>query len=358
MQKRFLIVLPVIFSALFLVHLFVYLTMQRVFGVSFLHEYWVLAFAASVYLFASASARRWQGVISDTFYFVAATWIGTLWLLFCATVLYGVVSLFFSYEVPLLYIGLLGSGLLLAVYALINGSRLIVREYTLPLKGITGSLRVAHLTDIHVGTVNQKEYLKRVVTTTNMTKPDVVLITGDLFDGSVAIDESILSPLNDLVAPTYFSTGNHEGYEGLDHVRETMGRLDVMLLENASALFRDIRIVGVHDRQSLPRSTTLDLILSTLQVDGEIPTILMYHTPVEWEAARSRGVGLMLSGHTHNGQIFPFTLLVRLFFRYVKGLYKKDGMYLHVSPGTGTWGPPMRLGSTNQVTVITLVPLS
>lgn len=353
---RFLILIPVVFTVFFLMHLFVYATAQRVFGISFLYEYWLVAALASMYLFASASARRWQGVISDSFYYAAATWVGVLWLFFSATTVYGVVSVFLPSDSPLIFTGLLGVALVLAVVALVNARRLIIREYTIPLKGLVTPLRVAHLSDIHIGTVNQKQFLRRVVDLVNDTKPDVVLITGDLFDGSVSIDETMLQPLNDLVAPVYFSTGNHEGYEGLDHVRSTMSRLDVTLLENTATTFNGLRIVGVHDRQSLPRTTTLDSILESLGIDAREPTILMYHTPVEWAAARARGVGLMLSGHTHNGQIFPFMLLVRLFFRHVKGLYEKDEKYLHVSPGTGTWGPPMRLGSTNQVTILTLVP--
>lgn len=353
---RYLVFIPIVFSVFFLMHMFVYVTMQQVFSISFLYQYWVVAALASVYFFASASARRWQGIISDSFYYVAATWIGVVWLFFSATVIYKIISLIIGGDIPVLFTGLLCVALAAAAGALINARRLVVREYTIPMKGLLAPVRITHLTDIHIGTVNQKQFLERVVARTNETKPDVVLITGDLFDGSVSIDESLLRPLNDITAPVYFSTGNHEGYEGLDHVRATMSRLDVMLLENAVAEFRGVRIVGVHDRQSLPRAVTLDSILASLEVTEAVPTVLMYHTPVEWTAARGRGVGLMLSGHTHNGQIFPFTLLVKVFFRQIKGLYEKEGKYLHVSPGTGTWGPPMRLGSTNQITVLTLVP--
>lgn len=353
-RMRYLIFIPIVYTVFYLMHLYVYVTAARVFGLWFPYEYGLVAAVASVYLFASAAARRWQGVISDTFYVVAATWLGVLWLLFSATFMYGMLAIVMPADRPAVYAGLLGFACVLAVVALLNARRLVVRAYEIPVVGLGSPLRVAHLSDIHVGTVNQKKYLARVVAKTNAEKPDLVLITGDLFDGSVAIDESILSPLNDLIAPVYFSTGNHEGYEGLDHVREAMSRLDVTLLENAVAEFRGVRIVGVHDRQSLPRTTTLDAMLSSLGVTGEVPTLLMYHTPVEWAAARAHGVALMLSGHTHNGQVFPFTLLVRLFYRHVKGLYRIDEHYLHVSPGTGTWGPPMRLGSTNQVTLITL----
>jgi hypothetical protein len=82
----------------------------------------------------------------------------------------------------------------------------------------------------------------------------------------------------------------------------------------------------------------------------------MYHLPSEWEAAREKGIDLQLSGHTHHGQFYPFNLIVKLVFPYFGGLYKKGKDHLYVSAGTGTWGPPMRLGSRNEITVIELEP--
>ncbi len=354
---RVAVFLTIAWSVLFLMHLVVYLVVQRVYGVDLPYQYVGVGVLAALYFVASVLTRRFTGAAVRVLYAVAATWVGVVWLLFSATVLYEVVRLVGGVEVPLLHSALLGSALIASIYALVTGGRLRVREYTLAIPNLPAPLRVAHLSDIHVGTMHREAFLRRVVTLTNSTKPDVVLITGDLFDGSAPIDEPLLRPLNDLSAPTYFSTGNHEGYEGMDHVRSTLSHLSLTFLENAVAGFRGVRIVGVNDRQILPRSTTLDAVLTSLGVEADdTPTILLYHTPVEWAAAREHGVALMLSGHTHNGQIAPFNLLVRLFFRQVCGLYEKDGSFLHVSPGTGTWGPPMRLGSQCQVTVLNLIP--
>lgn len=354
---RVAIFLTIAWSVLFLLHLVVYLVVQRVHGVDLSYQYVVVGLLAALYFVASVLTRRFQGAVIRVLYGVAATWVGVVWLLFAATVAYEVARLVIGTEVPVLHSAFLSTALLASVYALVVGGRLSVRQYTLPIPHLTAPLRVAHLSDIHVGTMHREAFLRRVVTLTNSTKPDVVLITGDLFDGSAPIDEPILRPLNDLSAPTYFSTGNHEGYEGMDHVRSTLSHLSLTFLENAVTEFRGVRIVGINDRQILPRETTLDAVLTSLgvQLDGT-PTILLYHTPVEWAAARAHGVALMLSGHTHNGQIAPFNLLVRLFFRQVCGLYEQDNSFLHVSPGTGTWGPPMRLGSRCQVTVLNLVP--
>jgi predicted MPP superfamily phosphohydrolase len=184
-----------------------------------------------------------------------------------------------------------------------------------------------------------------------------VLVTGDLFDGSAPIEEEILLPLNELNAPSYFSNGNHEEYEGLVKVRDTIANLDMQLLDNQVVTTGGLQIIGVNDRQSIPKSQTLGSILDGLELEKDVPTLLMYHSPTEWDDAKQRGIALMLSGHTHNGQVYPFNLLVRMAFKYVNGLYQDGEHYLHVSPGTGTWGPPMRLGSRNQITLLSLNPV-
>jgi hypothetical protein len=353
---RMLVFLVVAFAVMFFMHWTVYVSLTSAFDTTLPNAYPLLTALSASYLVASLLVRKVGGAVADGIYFVAATWLGTIFILFSLQL----ISLIFSLVTGISSLWLSGSlfifGLNLAAYAIWNGRRLTVKEYTIPLKNLTKSLRMVHLSDIHIGTVHQTRFLERVVALTNEQTPDLVCITGDLFDGSVAIDESILAPLNTLVAPTFFSNGNHEEYEGLNHVRETLGHIKVELLENRHVVHKGIQIIGVNDRQSLRRSETLSGILDSLKLDATLPTILMYHTPVEWDAARAKGVGLMLSGHTHNGQIYPFTLLVRLFFKYVVHLYEKDGHYLHITPGTGTWGPPMRLGSNNQVTVLHLVP--
>lgn len=251
---------------------------------------------------------------------------------------------------------LLISALLLSAYALVQGKSIITKSYSVTIQALEEPLRVVHLSDIHVGTVHQKKYLETIVEKTNALHPDIVLITGDLFDGSAPIEEEMLTPLNNLTAKSFFSNGNHELYEGLDMVRTTLEGLDVQLLENAGVEYMGVEILGINDRQSLPKGENLGSFLETLPRATNTPTLLMYHTPVDWDIAKKYDVDVMFSGHTHNGQVFPFTLLVRIFFPYIQGMYEDAGKFLHVSPGTGTWGPPMRLGSRNQITLIEFLP--
>ena len=293
--------------------------------------------------------------VTSSLYILGTTWLGTLFLLFSATLIFLLFKIVGLGTVEV-YFGVHLVAALASVYALLNAWRLTVKEYTIPLSGLSKEVRLVHLSDVHIGTVHRARFLKRVVKITNAQNPDLVLMTGDLFDGSAPIHEEMLRSLDDITVPTYFSTGNHEEYEGLQHVRETIADLKMQLLDSQVATFGELQIIGVNDRQSISKDQSLKTILPTIAYDTEKPTILMYHTPVEWEEARAAGIDVMLSGHTHNGQVFPFTLLVHLSFKYVCGLYEEGKQYLHVTPGTGTWGPPMRLGSNNQVTVIRLTP--
>lgn len=338
-----------------MLHLFIYLAIVRVYGVNVSYALlWLLGLSFS-FILANILGRSFNGRVVDVFYFISASWLGVVFILFSSVVLYEAISLFIPGESVMLFSILFWGGVVSSLYALINGRRLVVKKLSVPIENLKETVRIVHLSDVHIGTVHQIKFLKEVVQKTNELNPDIVLMTGDLFDGSEPIHEEMLRPLDWLNAPTYFSTGNHEEYEGLQNVYKTIQNLKMKLLNSKVVYEKNIQIVGVNDRQSISRDVTLDSILERLNIDKERPTVLMYHSPVEWKAARKHGINLMLSGHTHNGQIYPFNLLVRLRFKYVNGLYTENGKHLHVSPGTGTWGPPMRLGSRNQITVIDLI---
>jgi len=342
-------------SILLMMHWLTYSSVSSALAISVPYSLFWLGLLAASYFIAALLVRKKTNRFSNMLYVGASVWLGVIVLVFSFQLPHILYQIATGESLPLLSGGLLLLSLVVSAYAVFNASRLVTKEYTLPIAGLAQALTIAHLTDIHIGTVHQANYLQTVVDKTNALQPDIVCITGDLFDGSVPIDESILSSLNALSAPTFYSNGNHEEYEGLQHVRDTLGHVKGDLLENSFVLISGLQVVGVNDKQSLPKGQTLGTILDTLQLHPELPTVLMYHTPVEWEEARARKVDLMLSGHTHNGQIYPFTLLVRMAYKYITGLYQVSGLFLHVSPGTGTWGPPMRLGSRNQITLLRLV---
>ncbi len=261
----------------------------------------------------------------------------------------------------------LGVGFVAIAISLFEGLRLPrVRTLTVPASGNATSLSgltIVQLSDVHIGPTHGSEFLARVVARVNALAPDLVVITGDLVDGSVASTGELLQPLRDLKAPlgVAYVPGNHEYYHGgpawIEHLRE----LGLRVLLNEGSLVRhgdgSFFLAGVDD----PTGTRArggggpDLPRALANRPEGTPTILLSHQPIGFAEAVAAGVHLQLSGHTHGGQIFPFRFLVSLRYPFVAGLYQRGESYLYVSRGTGFWGPPMRLAAPSEITELELL---
>ncbi|KKS36821.1 MAG: Metallophosphoesterase [Parcubacteria group bacterium GW2011_GWD2_42_14] len=226
----FFLFIFIVWVILFSMHWLVYASVSRVFSVALPHWQFILGALSLSYFLASFGVRKMNGVVVDGFYFITATWLGYIFLFFSVAVIYEVVHFVTKYDSRVILGTLLFIALLLGSYALMQGRVLTTRTYALTIQNLKEPIRIVQLSDIHVGTVHQKKYLTEIVEKTNELKPDIVLITGDLFDGSADIDASILSPLNNISARSFFSHGNHELYEGLEQVRTTLQELDIELL--------------------------------------------------------------------------------------------------------------------------------
>jgi predicted MPP superfamily phosphohydrolase len=232
------------------------------------------------------------------------------------------------------------------LYAMANAVSVHVRKVEIPAPVY---FKIAQISDIHIGSVGGG-FFSGVIDKVNELKPDAVLITGDLVDNNKAATAAALENLNRLAVPVFFVSGNHERYVGYDNVARLLASTRVRWLRNEAVTCNNIRIVGIDDNVS---SKTMDEALS--RVDGGTAyTILMYHRPEWFNTAASRNVNLMLTGHTHRGQIWPFNFVVGSIYEYIDGLHEIDHMYLYVSTGTGTWGPRMRLGSHSEIVMIEL----
>jgi hypothetical protein len=214
-------------------------------------------------------------------------------------------------------------------------------------------MTIVQLSDVHVGTIRNSGFLTELVRRTNELKPDIVMITGDLIDGSGPVDIHTFAPLNSLKSKTFFTTGNHERYHGVEETLAVLEKSNIDVLRNEVTEYKGVQIVGLDDPDQ--EFGTSIPALKSIKINQSKPAIMMLHRPVGLEEAHDAGIDLQLSGHTHNGQIFPLNLLVKPFFPRINGLYEYKGTYLYTSPGTGTWGPPMRLGSRSEITVIHLV---
>lgn len=220
--------------------------------------------------------------------------------------------------------------------------------------------RIVQISDIHVGPTIGRPFIEGLVNRVNELGADLVAITGDLVDGSVATLRKHTEPLAELRAPhgAYFVTGNHEYYSGADEWVEELARLGIPTLRNSRVeLIRgDARVdlAGVTDHRAGSYGDGPDLVRALQGRDPGRELILLAHQPAEVENARRHGVGLQLSGHTHGGQFWPWTWVIGMIQPVVRGLARFDDTQVYVNTGTGYWGPPMRTGNPPEITVLTL----
>lgn len=260
--------------------------------------------------------------------------------------------------------GVAAVGGALGAAALARGlSRPKLRELEITLDRLPRSLdgtSIVQLTDVHVGPTIHKAFVEDLVTRTNALHPDLVVITGDLVDAPVALLRDQVAPLAQLRAThgVYFVTGNHEYYAGVDEWLAELARLGIRVLRNERVAIgrgdESFDLAGVDDHSAHTPGHGADVPRA---LDGRDPSrecVLLAHQPRAIHEAKAYGVGLQLSGHTHGGQIWPWNYLVKLQQPYVAGLAREGRTQLYVSSGTGYWGPPMRLGTTSELTRIVL----
>lgn len=352
---QYLLFYSVFFLVLYGMHLYVYWRLNRLLCFASPRAVLLmLPLLAVLFPVSSLCEKFMPGTASMLLYTIASIWLGVAFLLFSLLLVGESLRLLAPVQPKTAGLLIAGAAVLLSVYGLVNALVIVVREISIPLKGLEQPLRVVQLSDIHVGTIHNSGYLRRVVEKTNALQPDMVLITGDLFDGIGPVNAHTVAPLRELRAPAFFVIGNHERYDGVGKVGRVLGDTGVRMLRNEVVVCKGLQLVGIDypEREGIKDNA----VVRTIAFDRTRPSLLMFHAPHGLEDAAQAGISLQVSGHTHNGQLFPFTLLTRLFFRHMHGLHRVGGMYLYVSAGTGTWGPPMRIGSRSEITLLHVVP--
>jgi predicted MPP superfamily phosphohydrolase len=249
--------------------------------------------------------------------------------------------------------GLIGSAFALMVFSVLNAYSPSVVKVQLTSSKLSSTLRFVQITDVHIGS-RSAAFLERVMYKVNSVDAQFLCITGDFIDAP-GIGEEQLSVLRRCPIPIYFTIGNHERYEDLDEILGRLQRLGVNVLRTRAATHGAVQLIGIDDSE---HPGQVERELAKLEIDTDRFVLLLYHRPRGLAAAAAAGVDLMISGHTHNGQIVPFNLVVRQVFEQSVGLFKEGMAQLYVSPGTGTWGPVMRLGSRGEVTLFEVQPLA
>jgi len=272
--------------------------------------------------------------------------------------------------------GRVAAGLVLVVVGVIlaagylGSQKLVVRDVDVEVPRLPEEfeeLRIAQLSDLHVGPHTSRHFLHRVVETTGKLAPDIIAITGDLIDDRAEDVAVYARELRALAAPlgVYMIPGNHDVYAGWDDVERALrdANLGTVLVNELALIHRGeatIALIGTGDPAGGSRGNARaapDVELAMAEVPDKATVIAFAHNPALWPSLAARGVALTLSGHTHWGQFALPRLgwsLASPFLEHAMGAHMEDDALLYINPGTGYWGIPFRLGASPEITLVTL----
>lgn len=260
---------------------------------------------------------------------------------------------------------LFGSVVLCLVGTFIAHFRVAIKHVRVPIEeipAVLSGLKILQITDLHVGPTIRRRFVEKVVAKANAEKPDLIVLTGDAVDGTVKDLLSEVEPLARLEAPLgkYYVLGNHECYWDAPGWSEKMRSLGFIPLANASQVVESrgarLAIAGVPDPAiSMTGLEGPDFAKAASAIPADVRLrIVLCHQPKFAVEAEKAGFSIQLSGHTHGGQFIPWTLVAALVHRFNYGLHRMGRLWIYVSRGTGYWGPPVRIGSPAEITLLTL----
>lgn len=252
---------------------------------------------------------------------------------------------------------------LIVLYGIFEARQLKIEHLVVSTEKIpheVGKIRIVQISDVHLGLIIGEERIKSIVKAVQMVKPDILVSTGDLVDVQLDNIAGLAAFFQQIHAPygKFAVTGNHEFYTGIDRALEFTEKAGFRILrEKAVDIHGIVTIAGVDDEAigGLQAGSNVSEERLCAEINNSQYAILLKHRPIPYTGPLCV-YDLQLSGHTHKGQIFPFFLITRLFFRQYAGFHKlENGSSLYVNRGTGTWGPPIRFLAPPEVTVIDIV---
>ncbi len=302
-----------------------------------------------------------------------------------AAAAYNLLGLFFIFQVYLFFYlivvqilhplikqvpgkGIAAAGLLLCLglvgFGFLHAQTFAVTNHQVGVRGLARPVTIMHIPDLHLGAQRSEAYLRKVINAIQRHNPDLVLYNGDLVDSNIALRPELFALFGEVKAEQYFTTGNHEFYLNTAKALDLIKGAGIRILDSEMVETHGFQLVGMKymnaDRLTydahIVNDLTLEEELPKIQRSAALPAVLAHHSPVGLQYVSQGKFDVMLAGHTHGGQVFPGTLLIKLRFPMNRGRYQVGGTTLLVSQGAGTFGPWMRLSAFNELQFITLFP--
>ncbi|TAN61570.1 hypothetical protein EPN18_06545 [bacterium] len=390
MYLRLLFLLCFLFAA----HLVIYGTTVRFFKVTANRTKNFIFLSASFLSISFIFSRILLGIsyntVTQTYYAINAFWVGfAINLLMASVVVWTIafIGFIFSRDLPkkavcsILFL----TAFLFSIYGLWSAFNPVIKRIEVNIKGLPVNWQgktLVQISDVHLGAIHTAGYFSSIAKRINALNPDIIFITGDLFDGLGADGlAGFIEPLNELVAKDgiLYVNGNHENYIGIDRVMSVLQKTKLRVLYDDVVNIGGLQIIGVAYPDFGVSRNIVKIITSQKGYSKNLPTILLYHTPtnivqknvrveqaqtstywspdIDYTAAKKLGVNLQLSGHTHTGQFIPFTFLAHYLYKgYEYGLHTDGDFSIYTTNGLGSFGPSMRTGNIPEIVVIKLKP--
>ena len=326
-----------------------------------------------MFILGSVLERTFSSAFSEWVYRIGAFWLAFMLYFTIAAVLIDLVRVFnyFFHFLPMfsavmkLRLGLIVVSLVsvIVIAGHINALWINVKEIPLTIhKKVSGAseIKILLASDIHLGALIGERREKRLLEIIREQKPDLVLLAGDLVDGEIApvLRKNLGRHIQEISTPfgVYAISGNHEYIGGIDKTLPYLKSINIrMLIDEVITLPNGIQLVGRNDHSAGKGSNAPKPLAELISgIDPSKPIIVLNHQPYNLQEAVDAEVDLHLSGHTHNGQLWPFNYLIKGIFELSWGYLKKDDTHFYVSSGYGTWGPPVRIGNRPEVVVFKL----
>ncbi|MCU0822057.1 MAG: metallophosphoesterase [Spirochaetes bacterium] len=315
-------------------------------------------------------------MISGALFWIGSFWFGFMLYFFTAAVFFDIIRLSshlfnfypsfiinnYDWVKTIIAVSVIILSAVIQISGYDNACRLNIREISMSVPKKAGAireLRIAFASDIHLGTIIKNARLERMVTAINGMNPDVIILGGDVFDEDLkpVLHYNLGDILKNLKARygTYAVSGNHEYYGGIDEAVAYLENHGIRVLRDRVVKIDDsFYIAGAddHTKQQFTGISPLPFRDLLKDVDMKLPVILPAHNPKRVREAEESGADLMLSGHTHNGQLWPITYITKTIYEISYGYRKFGDMHVYVSSGYGSWGPPARVGTETEVALI------